>query len=68
MKLVKKRPLALAVSLFLVLGLLSPAALAADPSACIYVGGVELIGSADQPAYATTEFSPTSKICMSPSQ
>lgn len=57
MKLVKKRLLALAVSLFLVLGLLSPAALAADPGSYLYVGGVELIGSADQPAYATTDSS-----------
>lgn len=59
MKLVKKRPLALAISLFLALGLLSPAALAADPGSYLYVGGVELIGSTDQPAYATTDSSGT---------
>ena len=61
MKRVKKRPLALAVCLFLVMGLLPSAALAADPDSCIYVGGVELIGSADQPAYATTDSSGTVK-------
>lgn len=61
MKRVKKRPLALAVCLFLVMGLLPSAALAADPNSCIYVGGVELIGSADQPAYATTDSSGTVK-------
>ncbi len=57
MKRIKKRPFALVVSLCLVLGLLSPAALAADPDSYLYVGGVELIGSADQPAYATTDSS-----------
>lgn len=59
MKRIKKRPFALVVSLCLVLGLLSPAALAADPGSHLYVGGVELIGSADQPAYATTDSSGT---------
>lgn len=57
MKRIKKRPFALVVSLCLVLGLLSPTALAADPGSHLYVGGVELIGSADQPAYATTDSS-----------
>lgn len=55
MKLVKKQPLALAVCLFLMLGLLSTSAMAADSSSHIYVGGVELTGSADEPAYATTD-------------
>lgn len=57
MKRIKKRTLALVVSLLLAQGLMSPAALAADTSSCIYMGGVELIGSADQPAYATTDSS-----------
>lgn len=61
MKRIKKRPLALAVCLFLAMGLLPSAALAADPGSRVYVGGVELIGSADQPAYATTDFSGTVK-------
>ncbi len=51
----KKRPFALAVCVFLMLGLLSAAALAADSGSHIYVGGVELTGSADAPAYAMTD-------------
>lgn len=55
MKLMKKQPLALAVCLLFMLSLLSTAALAADASSPIYVGGVELTGSADAPAYAATD-------------
>ena len=55
MKLVKKRPLVLSICLFLMLCLLSMEALAADSGSHIYVGGVELTGSADEPAYAKTD-------------
>lgn len=57
MKLVKKRKLVLSICLFLMHGLLSTEALAADSGSHIYVGGVELTGSADEPAYATTDAS-----------
>lgn len=57
MKLVKTHTLALAVCLLLMVGLLSMTALAADTGSHVYVGGVELTGSADEPAYATTDAS-----------
>lgn len=38
-------------------GLLSMTALAADSGSHVYVGGVELTGSADEPTYATTDAS-----------
>ena len=55
MKWLKTRPLAVAVSLSLMLALLPTTVLAADAGFQVYVGGTELTGSADEPAYATTD-------------
>ena len=51
----RKRLFSLCMALALCLGLLPGTALAANGDSTVYVGGVELSGSADIPAYAKTD-------------
>lgn len=53
----KKRTAGLLLALVLCLTLLPSAASAADGDDVVYVGGVELTGSTDNPVYATTDAS-----------
>ena len=53
----KKRTAGLLLALVLCLTLLPAGAAAADGDDVVYVGGVELTGSADNPVYAMTDAS-----------
>lgn len=53
----KKRIAGLLFALVLCLTLLPAGAAAADGDDVVYVGGVELTGSTDNPVYATTDAS-----------
>ena len=52
-----KKFFSLCMALVLCLGLLPVTALAVEGDSIVYVGGVELTGSTDNPVYATTDAS-----------